>query len=161
MCQQGSRFHSSPRVDRIAGALVKHRFERKCQKCISGQKCVRLSKFDMTGRPAAPHIIIVHTGQIVVDERICVNHLHGAGKGKRRARIFAARLAKGECQDRTNPLPTVFQAICHCLKQDILSLPLFWQVEMQAVFDHRKVFLLLLFKIQHVYPPYAPILIIP
>src|SRR5262249_61914067 len=37
----------------------------------------RVAEHDVNGGPAAPHVVVVHRGQIVVDERVRVQHLEG------------------------------------------------------------------------------------
>ena len=47
--------------------------------CISGQQRRCLAEFFMAGCFPAPGIRIVHAGQIIMNERIAVNHLNAAG----------------------------------------------------------------------------------
>ena len=70
-CQQTGRVTTGCEAG-ITGQLEGFR-----QKCVSGQNRQRLSEDLMIGRIAAPEIIVIHGRQVVVDQRICVNHLHG------------------------------------------------------------------------------------
>jgi hypothetical protein len=56
--------------------------KRQCQQAIAGQDGQRLAKFHMASWQAPTEVVIVHGRQVVVDERIGVNHLHGAGGRK-------------------------------------------------------------------------------
>ena len=108
MRQHSGRLNRPFGINRIAGTLVKHRFESKRQKSIPGQKRVCLSKFYMAGGLAAPHIVIIHTGQIIVDQRIGVDHFHRTGKGQCGMWIFPARFAECERENRANSFAAVF-----------------------------------------------------
>ena len=55
--------------------------------------------------PAAAQVRVVHARQVVMDQRISVDALDGAGGGKGRFGIPAAGLAGGEEQDRTQAFP--------------------------------------------------------
>ena len=65
---------------------------------IAGENCDRLSENFMTGRPATAQIVVVECRQIVVDQRIGVQHFqrraqvfdsHGKGTGDHAARFHA------------------------------------------------------------------------
>ena len=50
----------------------------------------------MTGRTAATQVVVVHRGQIVVDERVGVNQFEGTGRREQLFRARAEGLARGE-----------------------------------------------------------------
>ena len=62
------------------------------------------------GLPPA-HAVVVHAGEIVVDEGIGVDHLQRAGVGKSRLRAAAAETAEFQQQHRADPLAAVQQAV--------------------------------------------------
>ena len=87
--------------------------ECESQQRIAGKERVCLAEFDMARRLAAAHIVVVHAGQIVVDERICVDKLDSARKGQSRFDAAAAHPAKFESQHRADTLAAVFDAVSH------------------------------------------------
>lgn len=57
------------------------------------------------GLPAA-QVTVVHTGEVVVDERRSVDHLEGAGGGYDQILGPTHELAGGDAEDGADPLPT-------------------------------------------------------
>ena len=52
----------------------------------------------VAGRPAAAQVIVVHGGQIVMDERVGVHQLDRAGRGEGVGQLAAAGLGGGEAE---------------------------------------------------------------
>jgi hypothetical protein len=50
------------------------------EQAIAGEDRQPVAVDDVCRRPAAPQRVVVHGGQIVVDQRIRVDHLHRAGR---------------------------------------------------------------------------------
>ena len=57
----------------------------------------------MTGRPPTPQVIIVHGRQIIMDQRVSVNHLHGS-RGSVQTLWLRASIA-GETHEYTDMYP--------------------------------------------------------
>ena len=62
------------------------------QQGIAGQNRRRFAELGMAAGPAAAQVVVVHRRQVVVDQRIGVNHFHGAGRRQRPLRIATASL---------------------------------------------------------------------
>ena len=92
------------------------------QQGIPRQNCHCLSVDFMVGGPSPAQVIIVHAGQIVMDQAVSMDHLHCRSKGSSRLPVAAAHSAKLKGQHRTQPLATVKQAIFHRVKQKFLGL---------------------------------------
>jgi hypothetical protein len=63
---------------RVAQLRAPERLERLRLQRVAGEQRGRLAERDVAGRPAAPHRVVVHRRQVVVHERIRVDHLDGA-----------------------------------------------------------------------------------
>ena len=61
-------------------------FERQGQQSVAHQNGRRFAEDLVACRPAATQVVVVHRRQIVVDQRIGVDHFHGAGRRQGRAR---------------------------------------------------------------------------
>jgi hypothetical protein len=69
----------------------------------------------MAGGPTAPQIIVVHTGKIIVHERVRVNAFERAGKRERIIDVAAASFGCRKAKDRSQSLPTSEKTITHRL----------------------------------------------
>jgi len=72
---------------------------------------------NVAGGLASPQGIIIHGGQVVVDERIDMNHLHGGGGSVQGLQREAQRLTGGIGQQRTQPLAPAQRGVAHGLMQ--------------------------------------------
>ncbi|CAH1676387.1 hypothetical protein CHELA1G11_14123 [Hyphomicrobiales bacterium] len=54
-------------------------FKCQCQQGVTRENGGRFVEGDMHGRAAAPEVVIIHGGQVVMDQRIAVQHFHRAG----------------------------------------------------------------------------------
>ncbi|MPM29213.1 hypothetical protein SDC9_75753 [bioreactor metagenome] len=70
----------------------------------------------MVSGPATAQIVVIHTGQIVMDERIRMDHFHGAGKGQGQRAVAAARLAEFKGKNGADALASGKQAVPHRVK---------------------------------------------
>jgi hypothetical protein len=102
--------------------MARENFERQSQKRIPGENCQRFTELDVTRRPATAKRIVVHRGQIVVDQRIGVDHLDRAGRGNRRLGIATRGLARQQRQKWPQPLAPCQKAVGHRLAQPIRTL---------------------------------------
>ena len=76
----------------------------------------------VAGGAATAQIVIIHRGQIVVDEAVGMHHLHGGSKRQGVHGAAAAQLAEGLRQHRAKALSPGKQAVAHGVKQDLLRL---------------------------------------
>ena len=53
--------------------------EGQRQQGVAGQDRRRLAEHLVAGRPAAAQVVVVHRRQVVVDQRVGVDHLDGTG----------------------------------------------------------------------------------
>ena len=83
---------------------------------VSCEDRCRLSKSDVAGGLAAAQVVVIQSGQVVVDERISVNHL------ERRAELRGGSVecagsgdhpCRFEAQDRSQPLAAGKGAVSH------------------------------------------------
>ena len=109
---------------RIGRRLAREQRERFGQQRVAGEDRHALAEDDVRGRPAAAQRVVVHRRQVVVDERIGVNHLERAGRRQRQrvrglvgvlAELLGDRFGGGERQHRTQPLAAGEQAVAHRL----------------------------------------------
>ena len=71
----------------------------------------------MIGRLSSAHIIVIHARQIVVNERVGVDHFHSTGKRQCRRILAAKQTAKLQRQQRTDALATRKQAVTLGIQQ--------------------------------------------
>ena len=84
-----------------------------------GQQCDALAVRDVRARSAAPLVVVVEGGQIVVHERECVHELDG-GRGRERRLHGAARaLGDGEAEDRPDALAPGIERVPHRLLEPL------------------------------------------
>jgi hypothetical protein len=67
----------------------------------------------VVGGVAPPEIVVVHGRQVIVDEGIGMDHLHGTGRGKRPRHFPPHRLAGGQHENGTDPLAAGEHRIAH------------------------------------------------
>ena len=81
VCRTRSFRDSDDRI--VAGGLAREQRERFGLQAVAGQNRDAVAVHDVQRRPAAPQRVVVHRRQIVVNERIGVNQLDGAGRRQR------------------------------------------------------------------------------
>ena len=110
------RHHSHARLGaqprRLGQGLEGQRLER-----VAGQDRRRLVEGAMTGRTPATQVVVVHRRQIVVDQRIGVDHLDGAGRAVEQGGLESERLAGGIGEQRTDTLAAGQHRVAHGLVQ--------------------------------------------
>jgi hypothetical protein len=67
----------------------------------------------MASRQPAAEVVVVHCRQVVVDERVGVDHLHGAGAGQSLLDRSPTGLGGQQEKDRAQPLPRRQEAIAN------------------------------------------------
>ena len=93
------------------GQLAKGRREQ----AVTRQNGRGLAVYHMVGGAAPAELVVVHGGQIVVNEGIGVDHLHAAGEGQGILHPAAAHAAGLQGQHRPDPLASGQQGILHGL----------------------------------------------
>ena len=59
------------------------------QQTVTGKDRHSRTEHHVVGRQTAAQLVVIHVGEVVVDERIGVNHLQGAGQVDKRFRVGA------------------------------------------------------------------------
>jgi hypothetical protein len=72
-------------------------------------------------------VVVVHGGQVVVDQRVRVDHLHRAGRRHDVVHAAADRLGPGNDEDRAQTLAPGEDAVAHGLVQRLGRRRLFGQ----------------------------------
>ena len=80
---------------------------------VAGKRCHRHAVNHVVRRLAAAQRIVVHAGQIVVDQRIGMHHFQRAGKRQRSEVVQPAQTRKFQRQHRAQPLSAGEQAVAH------------------------------------------------
>ena len=130
-------------------ARVADQLEGLGQQGVTGQDGDSFAEDLVVGGIAAPEVVIVHGRQVVVDQGIGVDHLHGAGGWQGPLRIAAHRLAGRQHQDRPDPLAAGKDRVAHGLMQAAGPFGLFGQVTVQRRVDAGTLFLEICFQIHH------------
>ena len=108
------------------GRFAREQRERLRQQRVAGENRHALAEDDVGRRAAAAQRVVVHRGQIVVDERIGVDQFQRARGGKREgvrvreafAAAFRDRLRGREDEHRPQPLAAGEEAVAHRLADD-------------------------------------------
>ena len=96
--------------------------ERERLQSIAGKDCGRLIELPMRGRAAAPQVIVIHRGQIVVHERVGVDQLDGGCERIERRFVGADELATRIDEQRPYALPAAQHGIAHGGEQSLGNL---------------------------------------
>ena len=91
-------FQAGAGAARVFQGSGKHRLKGVVEQAVAGEDGLSHAVDHVVGGAAAPQRVVVHAGQVVVDERIGVDHLHGAGKVQRF--LCAAEHIRGRQQHR-------------------------------------------------------------
>ena len=71
----------------------------------------------MICRLAAAQVVIIHTGQIIMDQTVCVQHLNSTCYRERLIAVTARYPAKLKNEYRSNALAACIKAVAHSLKK--------------------------------------------
>ncbi len=96
---------------RVFPANPYHELVGSVQKQIARQDGGRLTIDNMAGRASPSVVVIVHGRQVIVDQRVGMNHFKGSGKGQS---FLGKRPQEGACgkkQTGPDPLPACQQAV--------------------------------------------------
>ena len=114
--------HLQQLLGRHAGAAQRHHFKGAGEQGIARQDRVGLAVHLVIGGPAAAQIVVVHGGQIVMDQRHGVNHLQRHRRGHRQFAVAAGQLTGRQAEDRPQALAARQQRIAHRLAQALGAL---------------------------------------
>mgnify|MGYP002588362198 CR=1 FL=1 len=81
------------------------------QQHIASQHRCRLAEGLVAGGAAPAQIIVIHAGQIIVDQRVAMQHLHGGSKLCRCLHLSAQHITDAERQNCTDALSTAQQTV--------------------------------------------------
>src|SRR5208282_854589 len=90
-------------------------FKSEGEQSIASENGCRLAKFLVVGGFAAAEIIVIERGQIVVNQRVSVDELYGAGGIVSRCNIRIEDAGGLEAQNRADALSACKDAISHGL----------------------------------------------
>ena len=101
------------RRDALLGRERGENLERGGLERIPGKDRLGDTVLGVDGRAAAPHRIVVHARQVVVDERVGMQQFDRNCGAKRGLRIAANGLADGEAHHRARPLAAAQHRVAH------------------------------------------------
>jgi hypothetical protein len=88
-------------------------FESKWQQGVSCQHSYSLTEYSMVRRLATSQVVVIHTGKIVVNERVGVNQLQAAGRRKNGVVSAPCKLIGSNRQDGAKALASGEHAVTH------------------------------------------------
>ena len=91
--------HLQQPLGRDARATQRHHFKGAGEQGIPSQDRRGIAIHLVVGRPATPQIVVVHGGQIVMDQRHGVDHLQRRCGGQRQLGIATSQLTAGQAKD--------------------------------------------------------------
>lgn len=89
--------------------------EGKCEERVAGEDSDVLPEDLVVGRFTAAEVVVVHAGEVIVDEGHGVDHLDGAGSGHRGGGGSSDELAGGDAEDGAYALATGEEGVAHGL----------------------------------------------
>ena len=84
--------------------MFSHQLKSQALQAVPYQQCDGFVVFHMTRRFPAPQHVVIHTGQIVMNERIGMDQLHRSGQRSSLALHSVAQLSRSKSKQRTHPL---------------------------------------------------------
>ena len=99
-----------------------HHLEGAGEQGIAGQDGVGLAVHLVIGGSAAAQVVVVHGGEIVMDQRHGVDHLQGNAGGHGQFAVGAGQLAGRQAEDRPQALASRQQGVAHGLPEALGSL---------------------------------------
>ena len=111
----------------------KHHLKGARQQRVARQECHRLAESDMCGGFSAAQRTVVHAGQIVMHQRIAVDHFHAHSERQRSFGIAAAQAAEFHREHRTDAFSAVRAGIGHCPHHRVLPRPRFGKIGRQRL----------------------------
>jgi hypothetical protein len=103
------------------GRRLRQNLEGNRKQGVAGEHRGRLVEGHMSRRQPPPQIIIVHAGQIVVDQGIGVQNLDGSGHPQSAGGIDAKQGRGAHDQERPQPLSPRENSIAHSLVDALMQ----------------------------------------
>jgi hypothetical protein len=121
-------------LELVANCLTNRGENLKChsEQSVSCQHRNAFAEDLVRGRAAAAEVIVIHAGQIVVDQRVSVNAFDGRGRGQRVISASSASLGGRDAKHRSHALPSGEQTVAHCPMNSGRLCGSFWQQAIQA-----------------------------
>ena len=114
--QTAHRFHDARRGHAVV-CEARQLLERERQQRVAREHAQRLAELPVRRQPAAPVVVVVHGGQVVVDQRERVRALDRHGSGQRARPRSSHRLARGQREQRPHPLARRERGVAERLAQ--------------------------------------------
>jgi len=111
--QSGDQFTANLGIG-MGGGMSQH-FEGAGQQGIAGEESGLLIELTMTGRAAPAQIVIIHAGQIIVDQRIAMDHFDRTGDADGGAFGDMEQAGRLHHQEGAQPLAAIEAGITHGL----------------------------------------------
>ena len=149
-CAVCNRFHGTCCLRcRVFHAGIRHRFHGMMQQTIPCQNRHILAKNLMVRQSPPAVIIVIHRRQVIMNQRIGMNHFQGARKGKCILLFAADCLACRQNHHRAQTLAPCQKAVAHCFKNHRRKVLLFGYCLLQRLFNIGTAFLHFLLQIHH------------
>ena len=132
---------------RINILLFQHYLKCQSEQAVTGKHCHSFTKNLMIGQTAAAIIIVIHARQVIVNQRIGVNHFQTASHGQIIVALAAHSLCRSHQQNRTNAFTACHQAVFHSFIY--LGNTLFGNSVLQIVFYQFLLVSIISFKIHY------------
>ena len=104
-------------VGRLAGLLGERQPQRLGEQAVAGEDRHVLAERHVAGGLAAAQVVVVHGRQVVVDERVGVDHLDRRRERQHVLGVAPERLGRGQGQHRPDALAARQQRVAHGLHQ--------------------------------------------
>ncbi|SBO42933.1 protein of unknown function [Cyanobium sp. NIES-981] len=114
--------HGQQALRRHPGAAQGHHLEGAGEQGIAGQDGVGFPVHLVIGGAAAAQVVVIHGGQIVMDQRHGVDHLQGHRRWHGPLAVTTGQLTGRQAENRPQPLAPGQQGIAHRLAQGLRSL---------------------------------------
>ena len=95
--------------------LLQHNLKGQRQQTVASQHSHCLAKNLMVGQAATTIIIVIHAGQVIMNQGICMNHFQTAGYRQIVIALAAQSLSRCHQKNRTDALASGHQAVFHRL----------------------------------------------
>ncbi len=97
--------------------VVGEDLERQRVECVARQHRGRFVERLVDGRLAAPHVVIVHAWQVVVDQAVDVDCLDRGADPQRALPVDMEQVARRDDKQRAQPFAAADRGMAHCLDQ--------------------------------------------
>ena len=102
-----------PLASSLQGGIVGENVKRQGMQGIAGQDRRCLIKGTVTSGFSAPQIIVIHGGQVIMDQGVGMNEFHRAGRSVQGIHAYPQCRAGGVDQDGPDPLTAAQDGVAH------------------------------------------------